>query len=213
MKKAKKSVSVKLLLVLLSVVLVVGCAIGGTLAWLTAETPEIVNTFTDSNVKINLAETKNDFKMIPGYTIDKDPVVTVLANSEACWLFVEVTESETPALKDYIDYEVISDDPDTDEVEGWTQGDGTNIPANVYYREVTKSDSDQAFPILVDNKVTVLETVTQEMMDAITNADGMTGELNQPTLTFQAYAIQLYSTNGTEFTAAAAWAKIKPATP
>ena len=67
---------------LAAVLLVVGVAIGGTLAWLTAQSDTVVNTFTTSDIEIELKEdigkTSNyQFKMIPGYTIDKDPKVTV----------------------------------------------------------------------------------------------------------------------------------------
>ena len=49
-----------------------------------------------------------------------------------------------------------------------------------------------------DNKVTVLDSVTKEMM----NDTGFTA----PTLTFTAYATQLYKNNTDKFTPANAWA-------
>lgn len=209
MKKAKKSASTKLLIAFLALVLVVICTIGGTIAWLVDETNPVPNTFTDSHVNITLAETKTDFKMIPGHTIEKNPVVTVIGGSEACWLFVEIEELDN--LNQYIAYAV-----DTSEGE-WKQGDGDGIPQNVYYRRVDESTWDQAFEILCggvytdetnlkyaweDNQVLVLPTVTEQMMN-----DPM------PTLTFTAYAIQLYRANGIAFTPAEAWAQIRPANP
>lgn len=226
MKNAIKSVNTKLLVAILAVVLVGICAIGVTIAWLVDTTDDVVNTFTDGHVHITLDESKDlDFKMIPGHTIVKDPVVTVLGGSEDCWLFVEIEESEN--LNEYIAYAV---------ADGWTQGDGINIPNNVYYREVSASDADQAFGILGsgvypdattdpnypwgDNQVLVLPTVTEEDMDAITTLDpNTTPDPNgsplptpdpQPTLTFTAYAVQLYRTNGVKFTPAEAWAQIRP---
>lgn len=193
MKKAKKSANTKLLIAFLALTLVVICAIGGTIAWLVAYTEPVTNTFTDSHVDITLAESEGlDFTMIPGHTIEKDPVVTVLGGSEACWLFVEIEESEY--LVDYIEYAV---------ADGWTQGDDTNIPATVYYREVPASDTDEEFHILAGDMVTVHRQVTEEMMDAIEN-----GSTPYPTLTFKAYAIQLYSTNDVKFDVAEAWAQI-----
>lgn len=73
--------------------LVVGCAVGGTIAWLTATTEPVVNTFTYGKIKIELTETTGtEYKIIPGVNISKDPKVTVKADSEACWLFVKVAE-------------------------------------------------------------------------------------------------------------------------
>ena len=77
----------------LAVVLVLCCAVGGTLAWLTQKTDAVVNTFTVGDINITLTETEREYKMVPGNTIDKDPTVTVQAGSEACWLFVKVEKS------------------------------------------------------------------------------------------------------------------------
>ena len=95
--------------------------VGGTLAWLTDQTDEVKNTFTVGDINIGLTETTADYKMVPGNTIAKDPTVTVKANSEACWLFVQVTESTD--LKDFITYAI---------AEGWTALPGVD---GVYYRE------------------------------------------------------------------------------
>ena len=200
---AKKTNKTKVLAVVLALVLLVGGAIGGTLAWLIDDTDPVVNVFTESDVDITLTETTgNSYKMVPGATITKDPVVTVLADSEACWLFVKIVAENGVALKTveenypagtYLVYEVADD---------WTPLAGAT---GVYYRGVSASDADQPFPVLAGDKVTVLGTVTKEMMDAL-NAD------NYPKLTFTAYAIQ--QSNGTGiFEPADAWAKITtPAT-
>lgn len=186
----KKSIAVVLALVLL-----VCCAVGGVLAWLTATTGPVVNTFTVGNVDITLAEsvdTDSDgaasFKMVPGQTIFKDPKVTVVGGSEACWLFVKVEKSTN--LDDFITYAIATGD------NGWTQGDGTKIPANVYYRAVSAATTGQEFNVLTGNQVTVKDTVTKDMMDDIND-----GTAPKPTLTFTAYACQ---SAGFE-TAAAAW--------
>ena len=84
----------KTLALVLALTLLVAGVVGGTLAWLTAQTAEVKNTFTVGDINIGLTETTTDYKMVPGNTIAKDPTVTVKANSEACWLFVKVTESE-----------------------------------------------------------------------------------------------------------------------
>ena len=69
------------LLLILALTLLVTAITGGTLAWLTAESDEVVNKFTTSDISVELKETKTVFKMIPGYTIDKDPKAKVLAGS------------------------------------------------------------------------------------------------------------------------------------
>lgn len=185
----------KSLALVLALAMIVVCVVGGTLAWLTATTPEVKNTFTAGDINITLAESENlDLKMIPGYTIAKDPKVTVKAGSEKCYLFVKVDKSAN--FDTFMTYEI---------ADGWTQGDGTNIPSNVYYRVVDASTADQEFGVLKDNQVTVSGDVTKTMLNGLTEA-------TQPTLTFTAYACQYNSSNGTHFDAADAWAKVNPTT-
>lgn len=170
-----------LALVLALTLLVAGIA-GGTLAWLTDQTAEVKNTFTVGDINIGLTETTADYKMVPGNTIAKDPTVTVKANSEACWLFVKVTESEN--LDTFITYAI---------AEGWTALPGVD---GVYYREVPASAADQTFSVLAGDAVTVKSDVTRTMLE--------TAKTDAPTLTFKAYAIQ----KDHFATADAAWAEV-----
>lgn len=159
-----------------------GCAVGGTLAWLTDSTDAVTNTFTASDIEITLDETAPDgktAKMVPGDTFAKDPKVTVEKGSEACWLFVSVTESDN--LDDFISYEVADD---------WKKLDNYE---NIYYREVTadyiNGDSNNGFYILKGNStylngyVTVKDSVKKSDMEGIKSS-------GQPTLTFNACAVQ-----------------------
>ncbi len=187
-KRKKKGVSTKVFLSLLALVLVVGCAVGGTIAWLTATTDPVVNTFTYGKIKIELTETTGaEYKIIPGVNISKDPKVTVKADSEACWLFVKVAEEGT-FVANKVTYSI---------ADGWTQGDGTVIPTNVCYREVNAVTADTDFYVLKDNMVTVSENLTKEDIKDLTE--------NHPQLIFTAYAVQKDGIN----TATDAWAKIK----
>lgn len=179
----------KVVVSVVSAALVLGGAIAGTLAWLTDETDPVVNTFTVGNVDITLAETTEDYKMVPGYTIAKDPTVTVEAGSEDCYLFVKVEESEN--FDDFMTYEM---------ADVWTALTGVD---GVYYRIVSSNVSDQAFDVLKDDQVMVSGDVTKAQLDALTDDD-------YPTLTFTAYAIQQYETNGTAFEPAEAWAQVNP---
>ena len=188
------------LVLVLALALIVGVAGGATFAWLTAKTDPVVNTFTYGDINITLAEnTGSDYKIIPGVAIKKDPLVTVLAKSEACWLFVKVEEENWPALT-YVDGENTVRKVNYDIADGWTKGDGTNIPANVYYREVDAKDAAQEFPVLKDNKITVSDTLTKiEINEKLTGT---------PKLSITAYAIQK---DGMD-TAANAWAAIRDTT-
>ena len=187
-KHCRRSVSSKTFIVMLALMLVIGCAVGGTVAWLTQKTDAVVNTFTYGDINIELTETKPEVKqakIIPGIDIEKDPKVMVKKDSEACWLFVEVKEDGT-FVANKVTYSI---------ADGWTKGDGTNIPANVYYRSVDAATTNTSFDILKNNKVTVSEDLTKEEIKGINV---------QPTLTFTAYAVQK---DGID-TAAAAWEKI-----
>ncbi len=219
-KKKKIGVPIRTLVALLAVALLLGGAIGGTMAWLTSTSGEVVNTFTDSDINITLTETDtekdedddpntNSYKMVPGGTLQKDPKVILEAGSEACWVFVEVTENKgkveyVPAGKtdavttkwsDFLDYTV---------AEGWIRLDGKEgRGAGVYYREVSadKAAVGDAWGILTGNQVTVKTTVTKEMMNALKKAPD-----NYPTLTFKAYAIQTANIDSVED----AWEEVNP---
>lgn len=194
----------KSLTILIAVVLVVVCAIGGTLAWLTAQTQEVTNTFTVGNIDITLTETgaidtDNDefvdsksYSMVPGTVLDKDPKITVAGGSEKCYLFVKVDKSTT--LDTYIAYTIDS---------GWK-----NVPNadDVYYQIVNKNAGNRDFGVLANDTVTVKNTVTKDNMDYLN-----TDEAIQPTLSFKAYAVQydnIYdATKSEDENAAVAWVK------
>lgn len=191
----KRGFSTKAFVLVLALVLALGCVIGGTIAWLTAKTDSVVNTFTVGDINITLTESgavnnANSYKMVPGCTIDKDPKVTVEAGSEACWLFVKIEKSTN--LDSFITYTV-----DTGST-GWTALTGVD---GVYYREVPATTSDTEFAVLTGNQVTVRNDITKEMMEAL-NAENAV----LPTLTFTAYAVQKDKVD----TATEAWAKVNP---
>ena len=189
----------KATIAVVALALVLCFAIGGTLAWLKAETKSVVNTFTYGDINIGLSESDDlDLKMIPGNSIKKDPVVTVKEGSEACWLFVEVKESEN--FDDFMTYAI---------AEGWTlyntTTSGSNIKTDktiadtyVIYREVVKTTKDELFYVLAGKEgyqngyVTVNDAVTKEKLNALDkDADGSAkAEKTYPTLTFTAYAVQ-----------------------
>ena len=188
----------KSLALVLSLMLVIGCVAGGTLAWLNAKTDEVKNTFSTSDIGVTLKETTNTYKMIPGWTINKDPKATVTSGSEDCYLFVKVEKSNN--FDTYMDMAIDSQ---------WT---ALEDQTGVYYIKIDEdSKKNVAYNVLgegkvpyenveyawADNQVLVKPTVTEAMMK--------TAKTSQPTLTFTAYAVQLMKNNTTEFTAAEAW--------
>lgn len=186
---------------LVAVVLVLCCAVGGTLAWLTDKTGEVKNTFSPSDINITLTETPNTdtdgngendawkADMIPGFSYTKDPVVTVKGDSVDCYLFVKFEEKGNPAT--YLTYTST-----LTAANGWTQGDSTDIPSSVWYRKVTANAADQSWNLLNGDTIAVKDTVTKDNMTTAAKAE----------LVYTAYATQLYKSNGVEFSAAEAWA-------
>ena len=192
----KKFKGTKAIVTSIALSLVVFSLIGGTIAWLVAKTAPVVNTFTYGDINITLKETdtdgdgdpnKNQYPMIPGNTIEKDPEVTFKANSENAWLFVKLEKSAN--FDTFMEYEM---------ADGWLALTGVE---GVYYREMAKSDQDVAFAVIKDDKVNVKGSVTKEMLNAL-DADGKS---DYPTLTVTAYAVQR---DENIKTAADAWAKI-----
>lgn len=184
----------KTLALFLALALVIVGIIGGTMAWLTDTTPDIVNTFTDSDIDITLAETTGEsYKMVPGYTISKDPKVTVETGSEKCYLFVKLEESAN--FNSFLTYEI---------ADGWTSLDGVD---NVYYRIVDTAEMGTAYSVLKDDQVMVQGTVTKEMMNELKN-----GTAAEPTLTVTAYASQFNKTATESFDVNTAWTNISSGT-
>ena len=195
-KKAQRQLRMKRILLTASLmVLVAVVSIGGTIAWLEDNTDTITNTFAPTGIGITLEETVDDeFKLIPSKEYKKDPVVTVVGSDKNVdiYLFVKFEEiaptGKTP--KDYLNYTST-----LTTANAWTQGDGTNIPTDVWYRTVSASKSSTSWNLLADDKVTVKDTLTKTDMPV--NADDVK-------LQYTAYAIQ---TAGFD-TVADAWTQI-----
>lgn len=189
----KKSVAL-----VLALALVVVCIVGGTLAWLTATTTPVVNTFTTSDINITLEETgatnnANSYQMIPGYTITKDPKVTVKAGSQKCYLFVKLEKSAN--FDDFLTYEI---------ADGWDQlkNDENQDVAGVFYRTVDTNGMGTPISVLKNDQVAVNENVTKAMMSGL-NASSF------PTLKVTAYASQFNKNANDTFSAFEAWNNIR----
>ncbi|MBQ4268828.1 MAG: hypothetical protein IJB97_04165 [Clostridia bacterium] len=169
----------KLIAMLLCLVSVCALSVGATLAYLTASSGPVENTFTIGNIQLALDETTgNSYQLIPGTTVKKDPKVTVKSGSENCWVFVQVETAN--GLDQYITYGIN---------DGWTSLGGV---AGVYYLQYYQSNADQTYSVLKDDQIAIKDTLTEDKMSAITVA---------PTFTFTAYAVQSHSVDS----ALAAW--------
>lgn len=186
--KTNRTVSIKIAALIAAIVLAIGCTAGGTVAWLVSKPDPITNVFTVGDINATLTETKTEFKIVPGVVIAKDPVATVKANSEDCYLFVQLTEANWPTFTEAgstrkVKYEI---------ADGWTE-----LEDGVYYREVLKKDTEnRAFHVLQDDQVTVSSTLTKEEANAITGT---------PKLTVAVYAVQKESMGSVD----KAWAAAK----
>ena len=176
--KTNRTMPIKIAALIAAIVLVIGCTAGGTVAWLVSKPAAIVNVFTVGDINATLTEAATAFNIVPGVDIAKDPVATVKAKSEDCYLFAQLTEENWPTITEAdsttrkVRYEI---------ADGWTE-----LENGVYYREVAKNDAaDQAYPVLQDDKVTVSSTLTKEEASKI-----KTTATEAPKLTVAVYAVQ-----------------------
>lgn len=193
----------KTLALVLALVLVFGCAVGGTLAWLMDTTGEVTNTFTVGDIDIELKEyeldsennrllegpsnevtSEDEYKIVPGDTQPKDPFVRFTKASEPCWLFVKIEEkNNTVGTKKYVTYSVAG---------GWAELTGVD---GVYYKKLESlTAADTSFSILADNQVSYSNQLTKADLNAVTDT-------TKPQLVFTAYAVQLEAADS----ASAAW--------
>lgn len=180
----------------------------GSIAWLTDKTPEVKNTFTPSNITVQISETNfalgsdgnysKEFKMIPGKTYAKDPKVTV-STDIPCYVFVKVEENlgawaGEGNFSDFFTYSVRTGDNE------WTAVPNTT---GVYYIETSANTVKYILADgtgdYVNGQITVSGAVTKEMMEKLY----VTGAA-MPTLTFTAYACQKEGFAN----AATAWAEV-----
>jgi hypothetical protein len=174
---AKKSVSMKALVLLLAAVLLFGCAAGGTLAYLMAKTATVTNTFVAGDIgSLELTEKTGDkYLIIPGVDIKKDPVVTFNGNEGAnnniaAYVFLKIgADGWTVDGTTYTISNKMS----------WTLDGWTELTDGVYYKEVAANAGKQSWPIIKDNKITVSSEITATDIAAYAKK-----------LSFTAYAIQ-----------------------
>lgn len=211
----RKNMKKKLLIMSVAMVLVCAFAVGMTIAYLTS-TDSVVNTFTVGNVRIKLDEAKvnpdgtivpnvdrvkaNSYKLIPGHTYNKDPMVTVLSGSEESFIKMTVTFSNSAELdaifgEDGVNLLSIFKGYDST---NWIYKDNTEDTEKntrtyeFWYKEtVAAPNADVPLDALFDS-ITVPGAITNTQLETIKNM----------TITVNAYAIQADGFG----TAEAAWA-------
>lgn len=193
----------KALLVVACALLLVAASVFGTMAYLTS-TDTVTNTFTVGKVNIKLDEAKanpdgslvanadrveaNEYKLLPGHTYNKDPMVTVLSGSEPSYVKMTVTFSKANEL----DAIFAPNGANLTHIfngynsANWiAKGNTKDAAANTrtyefWYKEaVGASGNDVALDALFDS-ITVPGEITAEQLGTI---EGMT-------ITVNAYAIQ-----------------------
>ena len=153
--------------VIIASALLIIIGVGVTVAYLVASSNTVRNTFTVGFVDIELRETTKEYKIIPGATVEKDPIITVKKGSERCWLFVKV--EKTGDFDAYCTYQI---------ADGWYALAGHS---GVYYREVGHALADMPFGVLKDNCIQIGENISEGQLELITE---------NPILKFTAYAAQ-----------------------
>lgn len=178
----------KILSLVMAAVLLVGASVMGTLAYLTS-TASVENTFSVGSVAITLDETdvkldgtkdtdarvdKNDYKLMPGHSYTKDPIVHFVAKSEASWLFVKVENNIAGAESTAEGYKNIATQISEN---GWTALTGVD---NVYYKEVAANttDADTDYPVFASFAIS-------DSLDGTALA-----AFNEKTIVVNAYAVQ-----------------------
>lgn len=193
----------KTLTVIIALVLVVVMSVAGTVAYLTSS-DTVTNTFSVGNVQIKLDEAKanldgtpvanadrvkaNNYKLLPGHTYNKDPMVTVLKGSESSYIKMTVTftkAAELDAIFAPNGADMTSIFNGYDSANWIYKGNTKNAADNTrtyefWYKEaVAAPDGNVALDALFDS-ITVPGSITNEQLKTI---EGMT-------ITVNAYAIQ-----------------------
>lgn len=153
----------KLTIAVVALSLALVLVVGGTLAFLAAESNEVKNTFTYGNIQLTLTEKNGENTkgmsfdgVVPGDKLAKDPTVNVLANSEDCYVYVLIDNQLGTAAS----YNIGS---------AWVKVGEDTTGTKVLYRyggdSVKKSSDDQ--PLSVFTNLTFADTLDKAGVDAL----------------------------------------------
>ena len=151
----------------------------------------MTNTFTVGNVKITMDEMdvdnstedatrdqNNSYKLMPGQTYTKDPIIHVDANSENCYLFVTV-DNQIAAIEATGDTAVAKQM----EAKGWKAVEGQT---NLYVYVGTAAGASDPLAVMKGTNVAVFEKIV--VSDDATNDD--LNKVDTKTIVVNAYAVQ-----------------------
>lgn len=207
---ARRSKGFKVMTLVLAFVLVIGASVAGTLAWLTAQSETVTNTFTSAELfgtdgsftlwehkaedgdgdgvytlNSSVEVTTNTYDILPGVNIPKDPTVDVVNLEEHAYLYIKVTGTLPTGLS----YSIDSDNwTELTGYDGMYVYSGENAENNIIKATDVAKESFTA-TILTDNQIVVTSDYSGTSVDI--------------TLSFDAYMVQATGNGGS---AAAAWA-------
>lgn len=203
-RRSKKAGLRRTLLVVCMMLVVMVGSIAGTVAWLTAETDPVTNTFTVGDINITLQEyaynadtnelnknvdtvtSINTYKIVPGAKLPKEPFVTVTKGSEPCYIYVSVQNNIQLDNGTAVATLTVG--------EGWTKVGETGDKAVYKYNEKVDASDEAVNTKPVITLVTISnESVTKENIK----------QLENDTIVVDAYAHQADNTTEADATAAA----------
>ncbi|MBE6677851.1 MAG: hypothetical protein E7597_03550 [Ruminococcaceae bacterium] len=209
----------KSLILAISLVLVMTCTIGVTVAYLQDTTDPVTNVFVAADfADLTLEETKpaeydsneatNDYLVVPGMGIAKDPKVSFAPEADednlvGAYVFVKMdaagwTTTDNKAFTKGIGNcaDALSFSVET----YWTflkmEGD-----SYIYYKAVAADETINAQKIIANDKVTVSTAITEADLDGVSENLSV---ITDSSLIFSAYAIQQLGFDSTE----AAWTAV-----
>ena len=160
-----------LLIAVAAIVLAVVSACSVTLAWLTANTEEVKNTFTVGKIEIDLWENAlssdgkqldtnvdpvdgiDTYKIIPGGEQPKNPTVTVKAKSEDCYVYVKVTNNMVLTINGVVT-EVVTYELDSKWEQIAVTTDNEGVKSYLYrYEDVIEYSNDDQNTTAVFSKI------------------------------------------------------------
>ena len=182
----------KLVIAVVALSLALLCAIGGTLAFLVAQSNVVTNTFTYGTITLELSENNKADKdgleftnVVPGDEWGKDPVITVVEGSETCYVYVLIDNQ----LGDAATYNIGS---------AWTKVGESGTKVLYRYNEIVDA-TDAAKDLEVFTKLTFADDLVNDEVD----------DLAGKNVVISAYAHQSDNTDQTTAdTAAIAWANV-----
>ena len=181
----------KLVIAVIALSLALICAVGGTLAFLVAESNSVVNTFTYGNITLTVTETKGEQKVnvrefanvIPGSIVEKDPTVTVKGNSEDCYVYVMIIDGLNIPSGGRVSFNVNRN---------WEKINDHSEENHVYtlykYKSKVEKSSDDQDLAKVFNEVEFDKSLNNEDLNALK-------QISYATITIKAFAHQAQNTD------------------